>query len=93
MGKVEQFLKQFPPANGTHYDLRELVVGLLENSASPIYKCSIRKLHGSLHVHKKIVCTGKTLQRRCKSYVDEAVMPRAGDDGCPRKGISVDGYL
>jgi hypothetical protein len=46
--KAKQFLQQFPPANGTHYDLRELVVGLLENSASPIFGCSVRKVHYSL---------------------------------------------
>jgi hypothetical protein len=33
--KVQQFYQQFPPGNGTHYDLKELVLGLLENSASP----------------------------------------------------------
>jgi hypothetical protein len=31
--KVKQFIRQCPPSNGTHsYDLRELVVGLLDNS-------------------------------------------------------------
>jgi hypothetical protein len=87
--KVEQFLKQYPPANGTHYDLRELVVGLLENSASPVFKCSIRKLHDSLQKLQKIVCTGKTLQRWCKSYIDDAVLPRASDDGAAMRRCSL----
>jgi hypothetical protein len=80
--KVKQFLLQFPPANGTHYDLKELVVGLLENDASPsIYTSPMKQVHDSLQKLGKVVCSRVTLQRRCKSYINDVVLPRAGDDG------------
>jgi hypothetical protein len=79
--KAKQFLQQFPPSNGTHCDLRELVVGLLENSASPIFGCSVRKVHNHLQEQGKLVCSHMTLHRRCLTYTNDAVLPRAGDDG------------
>jgi hypothetical protein len=79
--KVKQFLQQFPPANGTHYDLKELVVGLLENDASPIYTSPMKQVHDSLQKLGKVFCSRVTLQRQCKSYINDVVLPRAGDDG------------
>jgi hypothetical protein len=79
--KAKQFLQQFTPANGTHYDLRELVVGLLENSASPISGCSVRNVHNHLQGQGKLVCSRVTLHRRCLTYTNDAVLLRAGDDG------------
>jgi hypothetical protein len=41
----------------------------------------MKQLHDSLQKLGKVVCSCVTLQRRCKSYINDVVLPRAGDDG------------
>ena len=47
---------------------------------SPIFKSFIKIVNDSLQKLGKAVCTGKTLQSQCKTYVDDAIGPRVGDD-------------
>ncbi|KAG7358796.1 hypothetical protein IV203_015385 [Nitzschia inconspicua] len=80
-GKVREFVAMTPPANGTIYDLRELVQALCVQASSPIYQLSAKKVAPVLKLLGKLVCGVSTLERRCTSYRRDLILPSTGDDG------------
>ncbi|KAG7353966.1 hypothetical protein IV203_003322 [Nitzschia inconspicua] len=80
-GKVREFVATTPPANGTIYDLRELVQALCVQASSPIYQLSAKKVAPVLKLLGKLVCGVSTLERRCTSYRRDLILPSTGDDG------------
>jgi hypothetical protein len=79
--RVDEFTKETPPGNKSHYTYHELVQAICADQKSKIYRMSVRQVHDELQKKSLVLFSRASLQRYCTDFSTKGSLPRLSADG------------